>query len=90
MSYILKVVRPWALQNWVATNAPVSVKTIPRDSWKAYLAANGGVGATLRDLEMSFLATQLATGATLVDRWTNYLLAQPGGTPREKAQNKYR
>jgi Sec7-like guanine-nucleotide exchange factor len=54
MSFILRVVRPSAIQSWIAANAPASLKATARESWRAYLAANSGTGQTLRDLEMSF------------------------------------
>lgn len=90
MSYILKVVRPANLQNWIATNAPASLKAHPKDSWRAYLSANGGTGQTLRDLEMSFLAAQGYTQGTLNDRWSAYNSAQTGSTTADKCRNRYK
>lgn len=87
---MLRHVRPSNLQKWVAANAPGSLKPTGKESWRAYLAANGGTGATLRDLEMSFLAGQSATGGTLADRWTKYLTAESGSKGSEKARNKYK
>lgn len=88
MSYILKVVRPSALQNWIAVNAAGSLKTTPRDSWRAYLAANGGTGGTLADLERSFLSAQ--PGQTLQEKWSSYLTAQSGSRSGEKARSLYK
>ena len=90
MSFILKAVRPANLQNWIAVNSAPQLKGTARESWRAYLAANSGVGQSLRDLEMSFLAGQAASGATLLDRWGAYLTAQAGSTVDEKARNLYK
>lgn len=90
MSYILRTVRPANIQSWIAANAAGSLKATARESWKAYLVANGGVGQSIRDLEMSFLAAALAVGATLHDRWTNYLTAETGAKGPEKARSKYK
>lgn len=89
-SYILHVVRPSDLQNWIKVNAAGSYKTKPQDSWRAYLQANGGVGGTLRDLEVTFLQAQGATGTTLRDKWLSYLTAQAGTKTKEKAKNLYK
>lgn len=90
MSYILRNVRPAALQNWIATNAAGSLKATARESWRAYLAANSGVGQSTRDLEMSFLAAAGSSGATLSDRWGAYLTAETGNKGREKARSRYK
>lgn len=90
MSYILKNVRPSNIQAWIAVNAAGSLKDTARESWRAYLAANSGVGQSLRDLEMSFLAAAGSTGGTLADRWGVNLTAQSGSKGPEKATSKYR
>lgn len=90
MSYILRTVRPSAIQSWIAANAPASLKATARESWRAYLAANSGTGQTLRDLEMSFLAGQGSAGGTLADRWGTNLTAQSGSKGPEKAKSKYK
>lgn len=90
MSYILRTVRPAALQNWIGVNAAGSLKATARESWRAYLAANGGVGQSVRDLEMSFLAAAGSSQGTLADRWTNYLTAETGNKGPEKAKSKYK
>lgn len=90
MSYILRVVRPANIQAWIAANAAGSLKATARESWRAYLAANSGVGQSLRDLEMSFLAAAGSAGGTLHDRWTTNLTAQSGAKGTEKAQAKYK
>lgn len=90
MSYILRTVRPSNIQAWVAANAPGSLKATARESWRAYLVANSGVGQTIRDLEMSFLAALSRTGGTLADRWNQDLSASSGNKGPEKARNKYK
>jgi Sec7-like guanine-nucleotide exchange factor len=89
MSYILRTVRPANLQNWIAANASGSLKATARESWRAYLLANSGVGQSLRDLEMSFLAAAGSSGGTLHDRWSANLTAQSGSKGAEKARSKY-
>lgn len=92
-SYILKTVKKGDLQNWIATNAAGSVKSKPTESWRAYLVANSGTGATLHDLESSFLAAAGATGGTLRDKWDDYLgrvLGTSGTKTKEKTRNKYK
>lgn len=92
-SYILNALKNDLVNNWVKTNAAVSTKSRPADSWRAYLAANGGVGATLRDQEMAFLAAAGAVGGTLHDRWADYLgrvIGQSGNKGKEKARNRYK
>jgi len=76
--------------NWIATNAPASIRPTVMESWFAYLRANGGTGLTQHDLEQSFLTAQAVGPGTLTDRWNAYLAAQPGTTPAEKGRNKYR
>lgn len=88
MSYILRNVRPSDLQNWIKNNAPGSLKATARESWRAYLAANGGTGGTIVDQENKFLSAQ--AGSTLSDKWGNYLSAQTGKKGKEKARNLYK
>lgn len=90
MSYILRNVRPAAIQAWISANAPGSLKPTARESWRAYLAANSGTGQTLRDLEMSFLAALSRTAGTLHDRWSQDLSGSSGGKGPEKARSKYK
>lgn len=80
------------LQNWIRVNAAGSLKGVPEDSWRAYLAANGGTGKTIADLEMSFCIAAGATGKTLHDLWASYMagLGQAGGKIEEKCRNKYK
>jgi hypothetical protein len=92
-SFILSVVRGDDLQNWVKVNAVGQLKSIPADSWRAYLAANSGTGQTMHDLESSFTKSAGATGSTLYDKWDDYLgrvLGVTGGKAGEKARNKYK
>ena len=90
MSFILQVVRPDNLQNWIRVNAPGSFKATAGDSWRAYLSANGGTGKTLYDLEHSFLtAAAVATGPDH-DRWNTKLTATTGKNGSEKARNFYK
>lgn len=89
MSYILRRVRPSKLQAWIAANAAGSLKSNARDSWRAYLAANSGTGATIAQMEYSFLKAAGATGNTLNDLWASYNAAQSGTSPGEKCRNKY-
>lgn len=90
MSFILRTVRPSAIQSWIAANAPASLKATARESWRAYLAANSGTGQSIRDLEMSFLANLSRTGGTLADRWGQELSASSGSKGSEKARGKYK
>jgi len=90
MSYVLRTVRPAAIQSWVAANAPGSLKATARESWRAYLSANSGTGQTFRDLEMSFLANLTRTAGTLHDRWAQELTAQSGSKGPEKARDRYK
>jgi RecA-family ATPase len=80
------------LQNWVRVNAAGSLKFAPEDSWRAYLAANGGTGKTIADMEMSFCIAAGATGKTLHDLWGSYLagLGVAGAKARERARNRYK
>jgi RecA-family ATPase len=89
-SYIFNTVRPSAIQNWVAANAPGSLKKTPMESWRAYLVANGGVGKTIADLELSFLKAQGQTAGTMADQWSSYLTASSGKKGPEKARNNYK
>lgn len=92
-SFILRNIRPEAIQNWIRVNSAGSLQGVPRDSWKKYLAANGGTGKTLADLEMSFLIAAGATGKTQRDLWDDYLgrvIGQAGTKPHEKARNRYK
>lgn len=91
-SYILRSVRPSAIQNWIRVNAAGSLKGTPEDSLRAYFAANGGTGKTIADLEMSFLIAAGALGKTQHDLWTDYLgriLSIAGTKGKEKARNRY-
>lgn len=92
-SFILRNIKGSNVQNWIKTNAAGSYKSIPHDSWRAYLAANSGTGSTLRDLEDSFLRAAGATGLTLHDKWNDYLgrvLSVTGGKAKDKARNRYK
>lgn len=92
MSFILKMVRPASLQNWIAANASGSLKPTARESWFAYLSANSGVGKTLTDMETSFLRAAGATGGTLHDLWSNYasVSGAAGTKNKEKIRNLYK
>jgi len=90
MSFILKTVPHDNLQHWIAVNAPGSITNNAGDSWRKYLANNGGTGKTMYDLETSFLAAQGQTSGTTADRWNGYLSAFAGKNPHEKAKNHYR
>jgi hypothetical protein len=89
MSFILAAVTPSNLQNWIATNAPGSLKKTAGESWRAYLAANGGTGSTLYDMETSYLTAQAVGGGTMYDRWAAKLSATSGKAAHEKARNFY-
>lgn len=80
------------LQNWIRVNAVGSLSTVPRDSWRKYLAANSGTGKTIADQEMSFLIAAGASGKTLHDLWTSYLttLGVAGSKGKDKARNKFK
>lgn len=86
---IFNFVKPAAVQNWIAVNAAGSLKATPGDSWRAYLAANGGTGATIGDMERNFLSG--SAGGTLYDKWQTYLAANGGGTGgcKDKFQTKF-
>lgn len=90
-SFILTSHKQDLVNNWIKVNAVGSLKSTPADSWRAYLAANSGTGATLHDQESNFLKAAGATGATLHDKWTSYLTALPvaGGKGTEKVRNRY-
>ena len=90
MSYILRTVRPSAIQNWIATNAPGSLKATARESWRAYLAANSGSGQSVQQLERSFLAALGKSGGTLHDIWANQNAGSSGSKGSEKARNTYK
>lgn len=89
-SYILRIVRPSNLQNWIKVNAAGSLKGTPKDSWWSYLKANGGTGSTFHDLEHSFLTAQVVASGRLPQRWALYLAGQSGSKPVEKARNNYK
>jgi len=92
-SFLKNSVRPFDLQNWIKTNAVGSLKGKPMESYKAYLAANGGTGSTIHDLENSFLKAAGATGQTLHDKWSDYLgriVGQSGGKATEKVKNRFK
>ena len=92
-SFILSSIKTSLLQSWIKTNAAGSVKGKPQDSWRAYLAANGGTGKTLHDQESAFLIAAGATGKTLHDKWSDYLgriIGQAGGKPTDKARARYK
>lgn len=88
MSYVLRVVRPANLMNWIKTNAAGSVRGTPRDSWRAYLVAQGATGKTIGDMERSFVAAQ--PGQKLSEKWANYAAAQLGTKGKEKIKNLYK
>lgn len=90
MSHILRYVRPQALQAWIATNAPGSLKATARESWRAYLAANGGSGASLAELEDKAFTALGATGANCKEKARSNINATAGNTTAEKARNKYK
>lgn len=90
MSYILRTVRPSAVQAWIAANAPGSLKATARESWRAYLAANSGTGQSTQQLERSFLVALGKTGGTLADQWNNQLSGATGNKGPEKARNTYK
>lgn len=89
-SFILTAVTPSNLQNWIAVNAPASLKKTARESWEAYLVANGGTGKTLYDLETSYLNGQAIGAGTLYDRWNAKLSAAAGKSGHEKARSFYK
>lgn len=92
-SFILNSLKNDLVNNWIKTNAAGSLKVKPQDSWRAYLAANGGTGSTLADQERNFLRAAGAVGGTLHDLWTDYLgrvIGQSGTKGKEKARNRYK
>lgn len=87
---IFQFTKPSAVQNWIAVNAAGSLKTTPRDSWRAYLVAQLAVGQTINELELSWLS---ASGSgVLYDRWITWLTANGSATgdARAKFQNKFK
>jgi hypothetical protein len=70
------------------------LKSIPADSWRAYLAANSVAQDRLCTISNRPLPKQPEpTGATLYDKWDDYLgrvLGVAGGKAGEKARNKYK
>jgi hypothetical protein len=90
MSYILRTVRPQAIQAWVAANAAGSLKATARESWRAYLAANSGNGQSLQEMEANFLTALSKFGGTQADRWGQQLTAASGSKGSEKARDRYK
>lgn len=88
MSYILKVVKPSALQNWIATNAPGSLKRTARESWRAYLQANSGVGNSIAALESTYLKALGKAGSSLEEAWGKQLAGT--GKTNVRAQSTYK
>lgn len=87
---VFHFVKPSALQNWISVNAAGSLKQEPGDSWRAYLTAQAATGATISELERSFLS---ATGSgSLLDRWSTWLGVNGGGTGdiRTRFQTKFK
>lgn len=74
MALISRIVRPSAIQAWVKTNAAGSLKSLPMESWRAYLMSVGGTGKTIGELERS--ATLSISGS--------------GSTQKEKIRDTYR
>jgi hypothetical protein len=87
MSFIFRAVRPAAIQNWIAVNAPGSLRNTARESWRAYLLANSGTGQSLEELETGFLNALAKTGGTQHDRWGAQLTGT--GKNAEKARSTY-
>ena len=90
MSFILKYVRPANIQAWIAANAPASLKPTARESWRAYLAANGGTGQTLAQLEDTAFTALGASGSNCKEKSRSNVNASAGNTTAEKARNKYK
>lgn len=92
MSYILHTVRPANLQNWIKTNAVGSLRATARESWRAYLLAQGATGTGAAALEQSYLKAGGSTGKTLHDLWgTNATIAAAsGGKNKEKIKNTFK
>lgn len=90
MSFILQRVRPANIQAWIAVNAAGSLKNTATESWRAYLAANSGTGASISSLEKSFLSAAGSTQPTLHDAWGTYNSAQSGSQTNEKCRSKYK
>ena len=86
--YILKFVRPSNIQAWVAANAPGSLRATGRESWRAYLAANGGTGSTLAEQELKFASAN--SGSTGADKWSGQVSATSGSSLKEKLRNLYK
>lgn len=86
---IFNFVKPSQVQKWVATNAPASLKATPNESWRAYLAANGGTGNSINEQEAKFLSA--TSGGSLYDKWQTWLGANggTGGGCRDKFNTKF-
>ena len=89
MSFILAAVSPSNLQNWIKNNAAGSLKGSAMESWRAYLAANGGTGNSLYDMETSYLTAQAIGAGTMYDRWALKLITSAGKAAHEKARTFY-
>lgn len=90
MSLILRLVRPANIQAWIAANAPASLKPTARESWRAYLAANGGTGAGLVQLEDTAFTSLGASGSNCKEKLRSNVNGTAGNTTAEKARNKYK
>lgn len=87
---IFAFVKPSMVQAWIATNASGSLKATPKESWRAYLAANSGTGSSINEQESNFLSG--TGGGTLYDKWQNWLSANggTGGGSRDKFNSKFK
>lgn len=73
MSYALTVIRSEDVQSFCARNGGTTVSRNASEVWAGYLAANGGTGLRLPELEATWLSTHGAIGNNLRDLWGSYV-----------------
>lgn len=76
MSFALSQVKAEDVQGFAARNGGTTVSNNPAQVWAGYLAANGGSGTRLPELEATWLASLGANGTRLDALWGDYLKAQ--------------
>lgn len=76
MSFVINQVKPEDVQNFCARNGGTTVSRNAAEVWAGFLAANGGTGTRLPELEATWLAVNGANGVRLPDLWGNFLKAQ--------------
>lgn len=74
MSFALVAAKPDEIKSFIArSDGSITVTTSAAESWAGFLAANGGSGSRLPELEATWLASNGAVGNNLRDLWGSYL-----------------